>query len=74
MAMPAGARGVDAIEHVDAPADGAQDVVGLADTHQVARPVRREFGRDFLDHPKHHLLRFAHGQAAHGIAVKADGA
>ena len=40
VAVAAGARGVDAVEHVDAALDGAEDVVGLADAHQVARPVR----------------------------------
>ena len=41
VAVAAGAGGMHAIEHVDAALDGAQNIVGLAHAHQVARLVGR---------------------------------
>ena len=60
-----------AIEHVDAARDRLQDVLGRADTHQIARPVRRQERRHLLDHRQHHRLRLADRKAADGVAVKA---
>ena len=61
-----------AVEHVDAARHRFEKVVGRADAHQVARPVRRQERRDRLDHRQHHRLRLADREAADGVAVKAD--
>ena len=69
LAVAAVARGHDAIEHVDAPLDGLQEVDRRADAHEVAGLV---FGKDLvddLDHLVHLLGRLAHGQSADRVAV-----
>ena len=68
----AGARGHDAIEHVDAALYGAHDVSGTAHSHQIARLVGRQHRHRAIERGEHHLLAFADGQAADRVAVEAD--
>ena len=70
--VAARARRQDAIEHVDAARHRGEDIVGLADAHQIARLVGGKLDHGFLDGREHHVLRLAHREAADGIAVKAD--
>jgi len=71
--MPRATGGKDAVEHVDSPADAADDVLRRAHAHQVAGPVfRQERGRS-LDGFVHELPRLSDADAADGIPVEADG-
>jgi len=63
------AAGHHAVELIDAEGDGLEDVLGGTDTHEVAGAVGGEDAVDELYHLVHHLGRFAHGQAANGIAL-----
>ena len=60
----------DAIEHVDSAEDGADDVGGGADAHEVARAVvgeeRRGVGEDF----ERGFLRLTNGETSDGVAVE----
>ncbi len=73
MAVAAGARRVHAVEHVDAALDAAEDVVGLAHPHQVARLVGGQLWGDLGQYPEHGLLRLAHRETTDRVAIKADG-
>ena len=66
------ARRQHAIEHVDAAHDRADDVGGLADAHQIARPVRRQGRHGRVEHREHRRLPLADRQPADRIAVEAD--
>ena len=66
------ARGNDAVEHVHPAAHGLDDVLRLADAHQVARPVGGQQGGGGLEDVVAFLHRFAHRQPADGIAVETD--
>ena len=70
LAGAAGAGGQHAIEHVDPALDGADDVVGLADAHQVAGLGGVELARREIEHAEHRFLALAHCQAAHRIAIE----
>ena len=50
----------------------ADDVVRLADAHQVARPVRRQLAGAIVEHPEHRRLPLADREPADGVAVEAD--
>ena len=67
-----GAGGQHAVHHVNAAGDGADDVIGFAHAHEVARFVLRELVGGILKAAEHRLLPFAHGKAADGVAFKAD--
>jgi hypothetical protein len=43
---------------------------GLADAHQVARPVGGQHGGGVVEHLAHRLMPLAHRKPAHGIAVE----
>ena len=68
----AGARRQDAIEHVDAALHRADDVLRLADAHEIARPVAGQRRHGLVEHAEHRLLPLADRKAADGIAVEAD--
>ncbi|GAV35157.1 hypothetical protein ROTAS13_02829 [Roseomonas sp. TAS13] len=68
----AGARRDHAVEHVDAAPDGADDVGGRADAHQVARLVPGQQRRGDVEGGEHHLLPLADREAADRIALEAD--
>jgi len=65
-----GAGGKDTVHHVDAHAGVLLDLVGVADSHDVAGLVfgqeRENFGDDF----ESELARFADAEAADGVAVE----
>ena len=61
-----------AIEHVDPAPDRLDDVVGLADPHQVARPVGGQHVDREIEHAAHLRLPLAHRQPADRIAIEAD--
>ena len=65
-------RWQNAIEHINAALDRADQIVGLADTHQITRLVGGELIGCIIKATQHRLLPFANGQSAHSIAVKAD--
>ena len=67
-----GARWHNAIEHINAAFNRAQNIQRCAHTHQVSWLVRRQQWRCCGNHIKHNLLGFAHRQAAHRIAIKSD--
>ena len=62
------ARRHDAVEHVDAEADGFEDVGGCAYAHEVAWSVLGQDAVDEFNHLVHDVGRFAHGQASDGVA------
>ena len=53
----------DAVEHVNAPGDGLDEVDRLADPHQVTRPIRGQHGRRIVEYLAHGLMALAHRQA-----------
>src|SRR6185312_12459685 len=67
------ARRQHAVEEIDAAPDRADNVVGLADAHEIARPVLGERRHRRIEYGEHALLAFADGQTAHGVAVEPDG-
>src|SRR6056297_3027105 len=69
---PARARGQHAIHHVHAALDRADDIVGLAHPHQVARLVFWQHFWSVIQTFQHGLLSFSNRQPANGIAVEAD--
>src|SRR5512139_1458494 len=71
----AGAAGTGreyAVEHVHAADDGADNVVRLADTHQVTRLVGGKLARREVEDAEHGLLPLADRQAADRVAVEID--
>ena len=68
----AGAGRQDAIEQIDAALHRADQVVGLADAHEIARRVLGQRRHRRVEHREHGLLTLADGEAADGIAVEAD--
>ena len=69
---PTGPAGQYAIHHVDAPLHGAHNIIGLADTHQVARLVHGQLVRCKIQHAEHRRLPFTHRKATDCVAVKFD--
>ena len=61
-----------AIEHVDAALDRADDVVGLADAHQIARRVGGQLAGREIEAGEHRLLPLPDREPADRIAVEAD--
>src|SRR5262249_51794660 len=61
-----------AIEHIDAARDRADDILGTADAHQIARVIGGQEIRREIQHAKHLLLALADREAADRIAVEAD--
>src|SRR3546814_9515735 len=61
-----------AVEHVDAAPDRADDVGGLADAHEVARPLGRQVRHRHVERLEHRRLAFADGEPADRVAVEAD--
>src|SRR5690625_128023 len=47
----------DAIEEVDTSSDRLEEVIGVADPHQVSGQLVWEFGLEFLEDLVHHRLR-----------------
>ena len=70
----AGAGRQDAVEHVDAARDRADDIGRLADAHEVARAIGAAgCGTVTSSGREHQLLALADREAADGVAVEADG-
>ena len=63
-AIPAHARGRDAVEQVDAAPDSLDEVLGKADPHQVARPIARERLAHHVEDLVHRGFFLADGKAA----------
>ena len=63
-AVPAHARGRDAVEEVDAAQHAFDEIFGKADAHEVARPVARQLAVDDLEDAVHVGLRFADRESA----------
>ena len=70
--VPPGAGRQHAVEHVDAAHHRLDDVVGLADAHQVARLVGGQHVDREVEAAEHRLLPLADRQPADRIAVEAD--
>ena len=66
--MPRIARRHHAVKEIHTACDSLDDVARRADTHQIARLVRRHIRLHRLDDLIHHLCRFPDGQPADGIA------
>ena len=64
--------GQHAIHHVHPARYRSDDIIGLAHTHQIARLVPGQHIRRVVQHAKHGLLPFTHGQPADRITIKAD--
>ena len=62
----------DAVEHVDAAPHGLDDVGRRADAHQVPRLPERQGRGHALHDFVHHLVRFAHAEAADGVAREVE--
>src|SRR5689334_8855596 len=61
-----------AVEHVDARRHRHYQVVRRADSHEIARTVRRQLRRGVLKYPRHLALGLAHRQPADRVAVETD--
>ena len=72
MAVARVAGGHDAVEQVDSFGHGLDDVLRSADSHQVARAVRRHPRGAMAHHARHLLLGLAHRKPADGIAGKTE--
>src|SRR3546814_2735510 len=72
--LPGAARsgGEHAIEHVDPALDAADDVVGLADPHQIAWFVVGQLLRRIIEAAEHRLLPLADREPAPRIDAEAD--
>src|SRR6266478_3660978 len=70
--MARGARGEDAVHHVDAPSDVVGDLFGAADTHEIAGTIFWEECGDFGGHFAGCLVRLADGESADRIAGKIE--
>src|SRR4051794_40458876 len=68
----AGARWEHAIEHVDTARDGFDDVVRLADTHEVARLVGWKHLNSKIEATEHRLLSLPDGETPDRITIKAN--
>src|SRR4051812_35195659 len=66
-------RGQHAVEHVDAGADHAQDALGVADAHEVARASSRQKTGGGGRHAEHQLAPPPHAEPADRIAVERQG-
>src|SRR5213075_3577195 len=62
------ARRQYAIEHVDPAEHRLNEVVGLADAHQIARLIRGQHGNREIEAAEHRLLPLADRKAADRIA------
>jgi hypothetical protein len=65
-----GAGGEDAVHHVDAHARVELDLVGIADTHDIARFVARQERQNFFNDLESELARLSDTQATDGVAVE----
>src|SRR5437899_9344949 len=70
--MAGGARGKNAIHHVDAQRDVISDLFGTANTHEVTRAAFRKQRGDFGGHFASHLVGAPRRPAAHGVATKIE--
>src|SRR5207245_1704361 len=66
------ARREHAVEYVDAARDRLDEVFGLADSHEVARPLRGHEARDQLGQIVHRRLWLADRHPAALVAVEAE--
>ena len=60
----------NAVEHIDAAQDAFEQMVGSADTHQIARLILWQIPRRNLKHIVHNIARFADAQSANCAAVE----
>src|SRR5271170_6851884 len=72
--LPGAARASrdDAVKHIDATPDRADNVIRPAHTHQVTRLVLRQKRHGCVENAEHFTLSFADREPADGIAVKTD--
>ena len=61
-----------AVEHIHAPCDHFDYLRRCAESHGVARMIRRQVGDGILNGAEHLVLRLADTHAADGIAIEAD--
>ena len=64
------AGGQDAVKHVDAGRHRGDDVLRLADTHEIPRFFGREMGHGRRQRRHHRLRSLPHRESAHRIACK----
>ena len=67
------ARRQDAVEEIDAPGDGLDDVLDVAHAHEVAGPVRGEEAVAELERLEEPGLRLAEAQPAVSVAGEVQG-
>src|SRR5688572_28818260 len=72
LSVPGVSGGHDAVEHVDAPCDTLDQVLGRPRTHQISRRRGRQPRARFLDDLIHLVYGLADAQAAEGVALEAD--
>src|SRR6266403_2550038 len=70
--MARGARGENAVHHVDSEGDVVGDLFGAADAHEIAGTIFWEECGDFGGHFAGRLVRLADGESANRIAGKID--
>jgi hypothetical protein len=61
-----------AIEHVDARADAALEILRRPDAHQVARLLRRQLVRDRIEHLVRLVDRFADREPTERVAIEVE--
>ena len=71
-ARPRHARRQHAVEHVDAAGDHAEDALGVAEAHEVARLVGGQERRRPADRLEHLGPALAHREPAERVAVEAE--
>src|SRR6266446_2867289 len=70
--MARGARGENAVHHVDAPSDVVGDLFGAADAHEIPGTIFWEECGDFGGHFTGRLVRLADGESADRVARKIE--
>src|SRR5690606_16738167 len=72
LAVTAGARRQHAVEHVHAALDRPDEIVGLADSHQVARRILGQLSGSEIERGEHGLLPFPYRQTADRVTIEPD--
>ena len=65
-------RGQNAVEHINAPRDRCDDILGFADTHQIAGAVIGQKRDGILQHLIAQAFLLTDGEAANRISGKSD--
>jgi len=65
-----GARGENAIHHVNAERDVLRNLFGFADAHEIAQTILGKKGGDFGGHLASNFMRLSYCETAHSITGK----